>query len=167
VFGPNVDNYLLRLWTKQPFAVDAGNLDGAIQFVHEDDVVDAISQLLLGRHPGQFNLSPDGLMTLRECAEALETPIRKLPIWLYRALGKALWHLRVSEAPPGQIDFALYPWIISNEKLKTTLGWTPRHTSRETFEITMRAHGKLPAATPHVAPASSNGAATETHETMV
>ncbi|MEA2406957.1 MAG: UDP-glucose 4-epimerase, partial [Thermoleophilaceae bacterium] len=91
VFGPNVDNYLLRLWTKQPFAVDAGNLDGAIQFVHEDDVVDAISQLLLGRHAGQFNLSPDGLMTLRECAEALETPIRKLPVRLYRALGKALW----------------------------------------------------------------------------
>src|SRR5215213_7535710 len=27
VFGPNVDNYLVRLWTKQPFAVDARNLD--------------------------------------------------------------------------------------------------------------------------------------------
>ena len=50
VFGPNVDNYLLRLWTKQPFAVDAGNLDSHIQFVHEDDVVDAVSQLLIGRH---------------------------------------------------------------------------------------------------------------------
>ena len=24
VFGPNVDNYLVRLWTKQPFAVDIG-----------------------------------------------------------------------------------------------------------------------------------------------
>ncbi len=25
VFGPNVDNYLVRLWTKQPFAVDVGH----------------------------------------------------------------------------------------------------------------------------------------------
>ena len=49
VFGPNVDNYLLRLWTKQAFAVDAGNLDGHIQFVHEDDVVDAVSGLLIRR----------------------------------------------------------------------------------------------------------------------
>ena len=24
VFGPNVDNYLVRLWTKQPFAADVG-----------------------------------------------------------------------------------------------------------------------------------------------
>jgi UDP-glucose 4-epimerase len=148
VFGPNVDNYLVRLWTKQPFAVDAGNLDGAIQFVHEDDVVDAISRLLLGRHAGQFNLSPEGLMTLRECAEVLDTPIRKMPEWLYRRIARVLWHLRASEAPPGQIDFAMYPWIVSNEKLKKTLDWKPKHTSRETFDITMRAQGKLPPAEP-------------------
>ncbi len=162
VFGPNVDNYLVRLWTKQPFAVDAGNLDGAIQFVHEDDVVEAISRLLLGRHAGPFNLSPEGLMTLRECAELLDTTVRKLPLSLYRALAKLMWRLRLSEAPPGQIDFAIYPWIVSNEKLKKTLDWTPRYTSRETFEITMRAQGLLPPVEPVVADASTNGAATET-----
>jgi UDP-glucose 4-epimerase len=162
VFGPNVDNYLVRLWTKQPFAVDAGNLDGTIQFVHEDDVVEAISRLLLGRHAGQFNVSPEGLMTLRECAEVLGTTVRKLPLWLYRGLAKVLWRLRRSEAPPGQIDFALYPWIVSNEKLKRTLDWTPRYSSRETFEITMRAQGLLPPAEAVVADASTNGAATET-----
>jgi len=162
VFGPSVDNYLVRLWTKQPFAVDAGNLDGTIQFVHEDDVVEAISRLLLGRHAGQFNMSPEGLMTLRECAEVLDTTVRKMPLWAYRSLAKVMWRLRLSEAPPGQIDFALYPWIVSNEKLKSTLDWTPRYTSRETFEITMRAQGLLPPAEPPVADASTNGAATET-----
>ena len=153
VFGPNVDNYLVRLWTKQPFAVDAGTLDGKIQFVHEDDVVEAITTLLEGRHAGAFNVAGDGLMTLRECAELLDTPIRRMPLWAYRALAKLLWRLRLSEAPPGQIDFALYPWIVSNEKIKATLGWTPKHTSRETFDITMRAQGKLPQKDP---PASSS-----------
>ena len=167
VFGPSVDNYLVRLWTKQPFAVDAGNLDGTIQFIHEDDVVEAIGRLLLGRHAGQFNLSPDGLMTLRECAELLGTPVRRMPLRLYRALARAMWRLRLSEAPPGQIDFALYPWIVSNEKLKKTLDWTPRHTSRETFEITMRAQGVLPPPEPVVADASTNGAATDPRETLV
>jgi UDP-glucose 4-epimerase len=162
VFGPNVDNYLVRLWTKQPFAVDAGNLDETIQFVHEDDVVEAISRLLLGRHAGQFNLSPEGLMTLRECAAVLGTTVRKMPLWAHRSLAKVMWRLRLSEAPPGQIDFALYPWIVSNEKLKATLDWTPRYTSRETFEITMRAKDLLPSEEPVVAAASTNGAATET-----
>jgi hypothetical protein len=54
-----------------------------------------------------------------------------------------MWALRQAEAPVGQIEFARYPWIASNEKLKTTLGWTPRYTSREVFEIAMHAHGKL------------------------
>ena len=144
VFGPNVDNYLVRLWTKQPFAADVGTLDNEIQFVHEDDVVEAITALLLGRHAGAFNVAGDGLMTNRECAELIGSPIRRLPLRAYRGLAKVMWALRQSEAPPGQIDFALYPWIVSNEKLKRTTGWKPTHTSRETFEITMRAHGKLP-----------------------
>jgi UDP-glucose 4-epimerase len=144
VYGPNVDNYLVRLWSKAPFVVDAGNIDSTTQFVHEDDVVEAISRLLLGRHGGQFNVSPDGPMTLRECAELVDVPIRRLPVWLYRALAKLLWRLHLSEVPPGLIDFALYPWIVSNETLKKTLDWTPRYSSRETFEIAMRAQGKLP-----------------------
>jgi UDP-glucose 4-epimerase len=157
VFGPNVDNYLVRLWTKQPFTFDAGNMENPIQFVHEDDLVDALEALLLGRHAGAFNVAGDGEMTLRECAELIGTPIRKLPARVYRGIARAAWGLHASEVPPGQLDFALYPWIVSNDKLKRTTGWSPRHTSRDTFEATMRAHGKLPPAEP---PAATELAAT-------
>jgi UDP-glucose 4-epimerase len=148
VFGPNVDNYLVRLWTKQPFAADAGTIDRDIQFVHEDDVVEGITALLLGRHAGAYNVAGDGLMTGRECAELIGTPIRKMPLRVYRGLARVMWKLRQAEAPPGAVDFALYSWLLSNEKLKRTTGWQPKYTSRETFEITMRAHGKLGPAAP-------------------
>jgi UDP-glucose 4-epimerase len=144
VFGPNVDNYLVRLWTKQPFAVDVGTIDSDIQFVHEDDVVEAITALLLGRHAGAYNVAGDGLMTNRQCAELIETKIRKMPLGLYRRLARVMWKLHQSEVPPGGIEFAVHSWLLSNEKLKRTTGWSPRYSSRETFEITMRAHGKLP-----------------------
>jgi UDP-glucose 4-epimerase len=158
VFGPNVDNYLVRLWTKSPFAVDAGGvLDGEIQFVHEDDVVEAMTTLLLGRHGGAFNVAGDGTMKMRECAELIGSPVRKLPLRVYRGMAKAMWAARASEAPPGQIEFALHPWIVSANKLKLTTGWQPRHTSRETFEITMRTHGKLP---PEGPPAGAQPTAT-------
>ena len=74
-----------------------------------------------------------------------------------------MWAARLSEAPPGQIDFALYPWLVSNEKLKQTTGWRPLHTSRETFEITMRAQGKLPPAGPPVASAEGGRRPVEMH----
>ncbi len=144
VFGPNVDNYLVRLWTKQPFAVDVGTIDSQIQFVHEDDVVEGITGLLLGRHAGAFNVAGDGLMTNRECADLIGVPVRRMPLRAYRALARVMWKLRQSEVPPGGIEFALHSWLLSNEKLKRTTGWTPKHSSRDTFEITMRAHGKLP-----------------------
>jgi len=151
VFGPNVDNYLVRLWTKQALTFDAGNLENPIQFVHEEDVVDALAALLLGRHAGAFNVAGDGEMSLRECTELIGTPIRRLPARAYRGIARAAWGLRASEVPPGQLDFALHPWVVSNEKLRRTAGWTPRYTSRETFELTMRAHGKLPPAEPPAA----------------
>ena len=91
VFGPNVDNYLVRLWTKQPFTVDVGNLDNEIQFVHEDDVVEAVTGLLLGRHAGAYNVAGKGRMTLRECGELIGTPVRQMPLWLYRGLARVMW----------------------------------------------------------------------------
>jgi UDP-glucose 4-epimerase len=161
VFGPNVDNSLVRLWTKQPFSVDTGHLDQKIQFVHEDDVVEAVTGLLLGRHAGAFNVAGAGEMTTRECAELIGSPIRKMPLRAYRGLARAMWAARLSEAPPGQIDFGLYPWIVSTEKLERTTGWRPAHTSRETFEITMRAHGKVPPDGPPASAVTGNGVPAE------
>jgi UDP-glucose 4-epimerase len=158
VFGPNVDNFIVRLWTKQPFTVEAGgNLDQRIQFVHEDDVVEAVTALLLGRHAGAYNVAGAGDMSTRECAELIGSPIRKMPLGAFRALARAMWAARLSEAPPGQIAFGIHPWIVSTEKIERTTGWKPAHTTRETFEITMRAHGKLPPAEAPASSASGNG----------
>lgn len=144
VFGPNVDNYLVRIWADAPFQPDlGGNLEQLIQFVHEDDLVDAMAGLLDGRHGGAFNVTGDGLMTMRETIEILGTKIRRMPLPLGRAIGRLTWRLGVSETPPGQLEFAMNPWVCSNQKVKETLDWEPRHSSRETFEITMRARGAL------------------------
>src|SRR5436190_12631833 len=143
VFGPNVDNFIVRLFTKQPFQIDVGTLDQVTQFVHEDDVVEALTLLLAGRHGGAFNVAGDGLMTWRECGEAIGRPTRKMPFRLAWRIGAATWKLHMSETPPGQLHFAMHPWVVSNEKLKRETGWEPRYASRETFEITMRAHGVI------------------------
>jgi hypothetical protein len=71
-----------------------------------------------------------------------------MPLKVSRGLARVMWKRRQAEAPPGAVDFALYSWLLSNEKLTRTTGWQPKYTSRETFEITMRAHGKMGAAAP-------------------
>jgi UDP-glucose 4-epimerase len=145
VFGPNVDNYILRFWSTSPFFPLLDGRDPDWQFVHEEDVVEAISRLLLEKRAGIFNLTADGTIKLSEAARLAGLKTRRMPTRVYRRIAKAAWalHLPNVEAPPGQIDFLLYPWIASNEKLKAELGWTPRYTTRETFVDTMRAKGLL------------------------
>jgi UDP-glucose 4-epimerase len=144
VFGPNVDNYLVRIWTDAPFQPDlGGNLDQLIQFVHEDDLVEAMTRLLDGRHDGAFNVTGEGMITMRETFEVIGARVRRMPLRLGKAISRVTWRLGLSETPPGQLEFAMNPWVCSNEKVKRALDWRPRYSSRETFEITMRARGVL------------------------
>jgi UDP-glucose 4-epimerase len=143
VFGPNVDNYIVRAWTKQPFFADIGGSDVPVQFVHEDDVVDALIRLVEGRHAGAFNLAGDGQMTWGEAADLIGTPRRRFPRRAFWRFAGLMWKLRAAETPPGNLHFILHPWVVSTDRLKEATGWSPRYSSRETFEITMRAHGKL------------------------
>ena len=143
VFGPSVDNYIVRLWTKQPFQADFGGPDVPFQLVHEDDLVDAIVGLLDGGHGGAFNVTGDGLMTFREAGDIIGLPRRRVPEGAYRRFAGLMWKLRLAETPPGNLHFAVHPWVASNEKVKETLGWQPRYSTRETFDITMRTRGAL------------------------
>lgn len=155
VFGPNVDNYIVRSWTDQPFLPDVGGLDAPVQFVHEDDLVDAIARLLAGRHGGIYNVTGDGTLTWRETAEIAGVKVRRMPPALARRIGAVMWRIGQAEAPPGMLHFLTHPWVASNEKVKRTLGWTPRYTSREVFVETMRAKGKLAARESRPGPAGA------------
>jgi UDP-glucose 4-epimerase len=152
VYGPTVDNYLVRIWSDQPFQPDFGGDPNPVQFVHEDDVVSALITLLEGRHAGAFNVAADGTMTGHECADIVGMSRVRMPFGAFRAFLSLMWKLRRSEAPPGSLAYSLNPWVVSNEKLKRETGWQPRYTSRETFELTMRARGVLHPDAPAEAP---------------
>jgi UDP-glucose 4-epimerase len=143
VFGPDVDNYIVRLWLRQPFRADFGMPDQPMQFVHVDDVAEALILLLEGRHGGVFNVAADGYLSVVDASDLIGLKPRRVPYKLFKRLAAGLWRAHVTEAPAGQLEFVIHPWVASNEKLKKTTGWTPRWTSREVFELTMKAKGKL------------------------
>jgi UDP-glucose 4-epimerase len=146
VFGPDVDNYIVRLWLRNPFRAEFGLGDPPMQFVHVDDVAEALILLLEGRHGGAYNVAADGYLTVVEASDLIGLKARRVPYKLYKRLAAALWTARVAEAPAGQLEFVIHPWVASNRKLKDATGWAPRWTSREVFELTMQAKGKLAAA---------------------
>ena len=141
VFGPSVDNYIVRAFDNNPFVPILDGVDEEFQLVHEDDVVSALIALLDGKHAGAFNLAGDGLLTWGRAAELVGKKTRNISLKTMKRVNNAMWKLRVprTEAPAGNLDFIRYPWVVSTEKLKSTAGWQPKYDTLETFKITMRA----------------------------
>lgn len=146
VFGPNVDNYIVRSFENNPFVPLLDGVDEEFQLAHEDDVVSALIALLDGKHGGAFNVAGDGLMTWGRAAQLIDKKTRQVSLKNMKRLANTMWKLRVprTEAPAGNLDFLRYPWVLSTEKLKAETGWAPKYDTLETFKITMRAKGVLP-----------------------
>src|SRR5437868_8072874 len=89
VLRPNVDTYIVRSWENLPFLPRfRGEPDANVQFVHEDDLAEAISGLLIGRHGGAFNAVADGVLTWQQTAELAGQKVRTVPFGaLYRMQG--------------------------------------------------------------------------------
>ena len=146
VFGPSVNNYIVRSLENNPFMPILDGVDEEFQLVHEDDVVSALIALLDGKHAGAFNLAGDGLLTWGRAAEMIGKKTRNVSLKAMKRFSNAMWRLHVprTEAPGGNLDFIRYPWVVSTEKLKSTAGWEPKYDTLETFKITMRSRGLIP-----------------------
>jgi UDP-glucose 4-epimerase len=150
VFGPNVDNYISRTWKNSSFLPVLDGVEEEFQLVHEDDVVGAIIGLLDAKAGGAFNVAADGTLTWKESADMIGLKTRVMSMKSTRRIYAIAWALHAPrvEAPPGNLNFVRYPWVVSNEKLKSEIGWEPSADTRQVFLETMYAKGLV--ATPTV-----------------
>jgi UDP-glucose 4-epimerase len=156
VFGPNVDNYISRTWQNSAFLPIIDGVDEEYQLVHEDDVVAAMIGLIDAKAAGAFNVAGDGTLTWGQSAEMIGRKTRVMSMRAVRRIYGTAWSLRVPrvEAPPGNLNFIRYPWVVSNEKLKATIGWQPSADTREVFVETMYAKGLVATPPPRREPAT-------------
>ena len=113
-----------------------------LQFVHEDDVAQALVHAALGHGPaGTYNLAGEGAL---EGPEVLRTlGVRRLPLpngLVWGALRAA------ASAPPvvpalGWVEVGTRPLILDSRKARSELGWSPRFSSREALLDMRRAVG--------------------------
>jgi hypothetical protein len=54
---------------------------------------------------------------------------RRVHPGLLRALADLSWRLRLQPSPSGWVDMALGVPIMSTQRARTELGWTPRHSA--------------------------------------
>ncbi len=113
-------------------AVRPEQVDPPVQFLHHDDLVDALVLAAGQRLSSTYNVAPDGWIGA-ETFRALrgEADVR-LPLRLSN------WRLRAAKALANRAllddlePYVRWPWVVANDRLRS-YGWTPRYTNEEAY----------------------------------
>lgn len=102
-----------------------------VQFVHGDDVCDAIELVLERGLTGAFNVAPNGFIRDGRAAELAGVGFRpRLSERLTPVFNGFAWLLGRVEAAPAVSAYISQPWVVANDRLRAH-GWTPRFSNEE------------------------------------
>jgi len=105
-------------------------------FILDVDVSKAILQGCLNLNlTGAYNLSGDGVVTLKEIAKQLNRKYIELPKKPYENLIGVLRFLKLSKFNPYQVNLMCYRPVLENKKLKENFEQLPSKNSKEVFQI--------------------------------
>ncbi len=146
ILGRSTRNQITALFEKR-FVLGLSGVDSPFVIIWDEDVVGVILEGLRGGCEGIFNLAGDGVLTLRQMAALMGKPYLELPSTLVEGALGALHALGLSVYGPEQVDFLRYRPVLSNRRLQTEFGYQPRKTTRQVFEMYLRARGLGPVPT--------------------
>lgn len=110
-----------------------GTTDPPAQFLHLDDLADAVLLATEQQLDGVFNVAPDGWIAgERVRALAGAVPRLKLPDRVSEVVNNLRWRFQRGPIPPGLRSYTRSPWLIANDRLKA-VGWQPNVTNEQAF----------------------------------
>ena len=122
----NIGSYL-----SLPVVPSALGFDPRLQFLHEEDAVDALYLSLIEDCRGIFNIAADGIVYLSKALRLLGKPQIPLLLPAAKLAAEALRQFRVIDFPTDQLKLIVFGRVVSTERAKETFGFDPRWTSEE------------------------------------
>ena len=131
----------LDLANRVPVPVVIPAPDLPMQFVHEDDVGQALLRCVVADGPpGAYNIAGDGVVTATDVVRELGLTPLTIPGSLIQSAARAAAQIPLpSFAPPATewVEAASHPAIMDTAKAKRELGWEPRYTGLEALRETL------------------------------
>ncbi len=138
IVGEGMDNTISWVFSRR-FAMRPADSDPHTQFIHEDDLAEAVRLALLSGARGIYHVTSDDTIALSEMLRRAGMFAPSVPADLMCALADIAFRLRFSPISSHWINMFRYSMVGSNEKIKRELGWRPGYTSRELFELVLEA----------------------------
>ncbi len=127
---------------RMPIPIPIPAPDLPMQFIHEDDVGQALLRCVVADGPpGAYNIAGDGVVTAADVVRELGFTPLTLPAGIAETAARAAARIPLpSFAPPAAewVEAASHPAIMDTTKAKRELGWEPRHTGLEALRETIR-----------------------------
>ena len=145
IIGPGIRTALTDYFTLPLVPVLFG-YDARIQFVHEDDAVEAMRLATLGAPVGVVNVAGDGVVTTKQAARIIGRPTIPVPLNSSGWIGQLVRRSGLADFSPDQMMFLAYGRGLDTTRMRAVLGLEPAFTTREAFEDFARLHrgGGLP-----------------------
>ncbi|MGY1987241.1 NAD-dependent epimerase/dehydratase family protein [Blastococcus sp. SYSU DS0669] len=110
-----------------------------LQFVHQDDVGQALLLCVLGAGPpGAYNIAGEGVVTAADVAREFGALAIPLPAAPAQAAARAMSRLPFLPPVAEWIEAASRPAIMDTTRAREELGWRPRYTGLEALRDTLR-----------------------------
>ena len=107
--------------------------DARLQFLHEDDFLDALVHAAVDGVHGTFNVAGAGVLMLSQALRRLGRPTVPVPGFLLDGLGSALKQAGVPVPSRELTSYLTFGRGLDTTRMRTMLGFTPAHTTEEAF----------------------------------
>jgi nucleoside-diphosphate-sugar epimerase len=107
-----------------------------LQVLHPADAASAFLTAAFEGPPGIYNVAPDDVLPGADVIRGLGFPIARLPMGARRAGLRALNALPVPVPAWSWLEMLRASYVLDTTKIRETLGWRPRHTSRDALAVT-------------------------------
>ena len=133
VLGPGVRNSMSLLLSR-PLAPVLMGFSPLMQFLHVDDMADAMVLAFEKNKPGIYNVAPDDWVAYQEAVTQCgckKLPLLSIPPVLPKIISGMLnWN---AFFPPYLINYFKYPVIIEGKLFRETFGWKPKRNLNDIF----------------------------------
>ncbi len=112
--------------------------DPRLQFLHEDDALQALRLATLRDVSGVVNVAGDGVISLSQAARFAGRPILPVPPILGGAVGTMYRRAGLTDFSREQIRYLSYGRGLDTTRMRAVLGLEPEYSTREAFQDFVR-----------------------------
>jgi UDP-glucose 4-epimerase len=143
LLGPGIDNMFSRLWSLKLAALPMGS-SAHSQFIHEEDLGEALHLACRKDLPGTYNVAADDKVPTHWCFDAAGAVVIPLPAFLLEPIANIAFKLGLFPVSGAWVGISRYTIFGLSDKFKRAAGWEPRYGSEQAFMSYLRARERDP-----------------------